>query len=314
MIWPEMAQALPTVSVIIPAKDAAATVQRALESVRDQTYSNVTEVVVAAADSESAEVAQAFGATVVNNPEGGTPAALNRALSYSSGEIIVRCDAHSVLPPGYVERAVETLMRTGADNVGGMQVPVGESFWERSIAAAMGSRLGAGDARYRVGGDEGPVETVYLGVFRRSVLERIRGFDEAFTRTQDYELNHRIIESGGVVWFDPGLEVEYRPRGSLRDLARQYFEYGQAKRQFGRKHPGSLRWRQLGPPAAVVVLAASVAVAPFWGYSLLAPAAYLGTVMLAGAVQGFRHVKTATGVPLALLTMHMAWGIGFLRG
>lgn len=300
--------------MIIPARDAAHTLRRALESVRNQTYSNVVDVVVAAADAESARVAQESGAIVVGNPGGRTPAALNRALSSSSGEVIVRCDAHSVLPPGYIERAIETLIRTGADNVGGMQIPVGQSFWERSIAAAMTSPLGAGDARYRLGGEEGPVETVYLGVFRRSTLMRIGGFDEMFTRTQDYELNHRIIESGGVVWFDPNLKVEYRPRGSLRALARQYFDYGRSKRQFSRKHPRSLRWRQLGPPGAVVMLGLSLSVAPFWPYSLLAPAAYIGTAFLAGAIEAARHRWAALGVPLALLTMHLAWGFGFLRG
>lgn len=314
MIWPEMETALPTVSVIIPARDAAATLKRALGSVRDQSYSNVVDVVVATADAGSARVAQDSGATVVDNPGGRTPSALNRALSASSGEVIVRCDAHSVLLPGYIERAVETLIRTGADNVGGMQVPVGKSFWESAIAAAMTSRLGAGDARYRLGGEEGPVETVYLGVFKRTTLERIGGFDETFTRTQDYELNHRIIQSGGVVWFDPELKVEYRPRGSLRGLARQYFDYGRAKRQFSRKHPRSLRWRQLGPPAAVVVLGISLVATPFWGYALLAPAAYVGTLLLAGGGQVARHGKAAIGTPVALIAMHLSWGLGFLTG
>lgn len=314
MIWPEMENAPPTVSVIIPARDASETLGLALEAVRNQTYPNLVDFVVAAADSASATVAEEHGASVVQNLDGRTPSGLNRALERSSGEIIVRCDAHSILPPTYVERAVSTLLRTGADNVGGMQIPVGKSFWERAIAAAMASPLGAGDARYRLGGDEGPVETAYLGVFRRSTLDRIGGFDEAFARTQDYELNHRIIESGGVVWFDPELKVEYLPRGSLRTLARQYFDYGRAKRQFSRKHPRSLRWRQLGPPGVVVVLGLSLAIAPLWPHSLLAPAVYFGTALLAGARELGRHREAALGMPLALLTMHLAWGLGFLRG
>ena len=107
-------------------------------------------------------------------------------------------DAHSVIPPGYLDRAVQILIDTGADVVGGMQVPVGRTAWEKAIAAAMSSRLGAGDARYRIGGKPGRADTVYLGVFRKSTLERLGGYDEHFDRNQDYELNQRIRDSGGI--------------------------------------------------------------------------------------------------------------------
>lgn len=294
----------PTVSVIIPARDAADALPGALESVRKQDYGNVIEVIVAAADESTAAVSD--GATVVSNPGGSTPSGLNRALAASSGEVIVRCDAQSTLPQGYVSRAVETLARTGAAAVGGMQVPVGSTPWEHAIAAAMRSRLGAGDARYRVGGSEGPVETVYLGVFARETLVDLGGYDEQFIRTQDYELNHRIIAAGGVVWFDPALAVEYRPRGSLVQLWRQYFEYGQAKRQFRGKHPGSLRWRQLAPPVLVVALAVAIIASFWWPLALVVPIAYAAALLIAALAMGQPRST------LALATMHLAWGLGFL--
>ncbi len=298
--------------MIIPARNAASYLGRALESIRNQTYSNIAEVVVAAADESTAAVAESYGAIVVDNPGGRTPVALNLAIAKTTGEVILRCDAQSVLPPEYTARAVETLQRTKAANVGGMQVPMGQTFWERAIVWAMGSPLGAGDARYRVGGEEGPVETVYLGVFKRSALDRIDGFDEAFTRTQDYELNHRIRQSGGLVWFDPDLKVEYRPRGSLSALARQYFHYGKAKRQFDRKHPGSLQWRQLVPPAVVLALALSLLVSIFWTPALIVPLGYLTLLTVAG-LDAVRQIGLpGLGSPLALATMHLAWGVGFL--
>jgi glycosyltransferase involved in cell wall biosynthesis len=296
---------LPSVSIVIPARDAAGPLRHALDAVEAQTYPNIAEVVVAAADAVTAAAAQGF--RVVDNPAGTTPAGLNRAIEASTGEVIVRCDAQASLPPRYVERAIDTLLRTGADNVGGMQVPVGVSPWEKAIAAAMRSPLGAGDARYRVGGEEGAVETVYLGVFPREVLQRLGGFDEDFVRNQDYELNHRIIESGGTVWFDPELRVEYRPRGSLAALARQYFEYGRAKRQFNHKHPGSLRWRQWAAPALVAALAAGL-VASIWFPPVLAVlVAYATGMVIAGVVTDASPLRVAA----ALATMHLSWGVGF---
>jgi glycosyltransferase involved in cell wall biosynthesis len=303
----------PSVSVVIPALNAADKIGAALSSIDSQMYENITEVIVAAGDDATLRVAKDYGAVTVHNPSGRTPDALNLGIGLATGDVVVRCDAQSVLPETYISTAVETLVQTGAVNVGGMQVPVGTTFWERAIAAAMASPIGAGDARYRTGGSEGPAETVYLGVFDREKLEAVGGYNAEFARNQDYELNHRIIESGGVVWFNPALKVEYRPRGSLKDLWNQYFQYGRAKRLFARRHPGGLRWRQLAPPLLVIGLLLSLIASFFWLWALAVPAAYLIAVTL-GSLMMPRRLRANAGTVLALATMHIAWGLGFLSG
>ncbi len=308
-----MENSLPSVSVVIPALNAVDKIGAAIGSITSQEYGNIVEVIVAAGDDETLRVARDSGAIVVHNPSGRTPDALNLGIGLATGDVVVRCDAQSVLPDTYVRNAVETLIRTGAVNVGGMQVPVGTTFWERAIAAAMASPIGAGDARYRTGGTEGPAETVYLGVFDRERLEALGGYNPEFARNQDYELNHRIIESGGVVWFNPALKVEYRPRGSLRELWDQYFQYGQAKKLFARRHPGSLRWRQLAPPLLVIALLLSFIASVLWLWALAVPAAYLIAITL-GTLAMPRRLRANGGTILALATMHIAWGLGFLNG
>jgi glycosyltransferase involved in cell wall biosynthesis len=307
MIW--LVSELPTVSVIIPARGAGESLPETLAAIAAQTYRNVIEVIVAAADEESRSAAR--GATVVDNPTGSTPAGLNLALAASTGDVIVRCDAHAVLPSEYIERAVELLGESGAANVGGMQVPVGTTPWEEAIAYAMTSPLGAGDARYRTGGDAGPVETVYLGVFRREALVAAGGYDEAFWRNQDYELNHRLIDAGHTVWFDPELRVTYRPRGSLSELAGQYFAYGRSKRLFSRKHPGDLRLRQWAPPGLVLVLVVSLLASLVAPILILTPLIYLAVLT---ATEFVRGAEDPLRVAAALATMHVSWGVGFLRG
>lgn len=301
---------LPTVSVIIPARDAADSLALALAAISKQTYENIVDVVVAAADEPTAAVARSAGVVVVDNHGGSTPAGLNRALDASSGDVVVRCDAHSIFPPDYIREAVSILMSDDVVNVGGMQVPICETDWECAIAAAMSSRWGAGDARYRVGGMAGPVETVYLGVFRREAIEAAGGFDEDFDRTQDYELNHRLIAAGGTVWFDPKLRVAYRPRASLGALARQYFEYGRAKRRFSQKHPGELKPRQMAAPAFVVAVALALMVSIFWPAALFVPVAYLLVLVVVSQGRSAAFWRVAS----ALAVMHVSWGIGFLAG
>jgi len=304
----------PSLDVIIPAAHAADSIGQAIDAVWAQGYPNLGSIIVAAPDRETSEAAAKHGAVVVPNPIGTTPAALNLALAASTADIVARIDAHSTIPTGYLAQAVSTLVETNADNVGGMQVPVGATWWEKGIASAMSSPFGAGDARYRIGGDAGPTDTVYLGVYRRATLERLGGYDETFERNQDYELNHRIRGSGGTVWFDPELRVAYRPRGSLRALSRQYFEYGRWKRKFSRRHSGSLRWRQLAPPILVAVLAVSAIAGIWWSPAWIIPAGYLLALILIGAASLPRLGLPGLGVPLALATMHLSWGIGFLFG
>jgi glycosyltransferase involved in cell wall biosynthesis len=304
----------PSVDVIIPAAGAAGTIGQAIEAVQAQGYGGLRTIVVASFDEETAEAARRHGAKVVANPGGVTPTGLNLALTVGTAEFVARVDAHSIIPKGYLERAVEVLLETGADNVGGMQVPVGDTGWMKVIAAAMTSPIGAGDARYRIGGTAGPAETVYLGVFRRATLKRLGGFDESFERNQDYELNHRIRESGGLVWFDPKLKVMYRPRSSLSDLARQYFNYGRWKRVFSRRHPNSLRWRQLVPPAAVAAIVLSLVGAIWVPLLLVVPATYVALLGIAALISIRRHGWVAIGLPLPWAVMHMSWGTGFLLG
>lgn len=306
-----MEDSLPSVSVVVPALDAADKIGDALRSIREQDYPEIVEVIVAAGDGVTGDTAAGMGAIVVDNPSGRTPNGLNLAIAMAKGEVVVRCDAQSILPRGYVSRAVETMRRSGATNVGGMQVPVGVTFWEKAIAAAMASHLGAGDARYRTGGNEGPVETVYLGVFERASLESLGGFDEDFQRNQDYELNHRILESGGVVWFDPQLRVEYRPRGSLGELWRQYLQYGRAKKLFAARHPQGLRWRQLAPPLLVIGLLLGLIAGLVWPWAFLVPGLYLAALAVGVAMMPRRLGANAGTIP-ALATMHLAWGLGFL--
>ena len=251
---------------------------------------------------------------VVANPEGNTPSGLNHAIRGSGGEVIVRCDAHAVLPLGYIQRVVETLRRTGAANVGGMQRPVGVTLFERAVAVAMTSKLGAGNAVYRLGGAEGPTDTVYLGAWYRDTLESVGGFDTQLIRNQDYELNWRLRERGGTIWFDPRLAVSYRPRGNVLSLARQYFDYGRWKSVVLIRYFTSLRARQLAAPLLVLGLVVSGALAVFklsW-LAVVLPAMYLVTLVLGALIAGFRHREpSATLLPVVLAIMHLSWGIGF---
>ncbi|MGI9609129.1 MAG: glycosyltransferase family 2 protein, partial [Acidimicrobiia bacterium] len=223
----------PAVSVFIPVRDEPTAIVGSIRAALNQDYHGDIEVIVADGSSHNDTrhaIDGVFGGddrvVMVDNPAGSTPAGLNAALLASSGDILVRCDAHAQLPPEYVSLAIEVMASTGADVVGGKQLAVGRTAFESAVAVAMSSPMGAGGATYRTGDKPQSTDTVYLGVFRRGVFERVGLFDESLIRNQDYEFNQRVRASGGVVYFHPDLQVEYRPRSSPGDLWRQYWQYG----------------------------------------------------------------------------------------
>ena len=307
------------VSVIMPILNEARHLREAVAVVLDQDYPGEIELVLALGPSQDGtdELAHELAGQdpriiCVPNPSGRTPDALNVAIAASHHDVVARVDGHALIPRDYLSIAVGVLGRTGAENVGGIMDAQGTTGFERAVAAAMRSRLGVGNAPFHTGGSEGPAETVYLGVFRRSALERVGGYDAHFARAQDWELNHRIRATGGMVWFTPDLTVSYRPRASLAALGRQYFYYGRWRRVVARTH-GTISARYLAPPSLVLGLGVALLIAPWWPWALLAPLGYLlliaGGGMVVGA--GLRWRERAL-VPVALGVMHLSWGVGFL--
>jgi hypothetical protein len=259
--------------------------------------------------------------TVVPNPSGRIPAAVNAAIKASRYPIIARVDGHALVPAGYLQQAVRTLQETGADNVGGIMAAEGGTPFEEAVAWAMTSKAGVGGARFHTGGRAGPVDSVYLGVYRRAAIEQVGGYDEAYQRAEDWEMNHRIRLSGGLIWFQPKLRVTYRPRASVAALGLQYFHYGRWRRVVARQHAGTINLRYLAPPAAVLAIAvgilaglAGLVVAPGWLIAgFVIPAAYLAGVLAVAATATRRApARVVARIPVALATMHLCWGVGFL--
>lgn len=324
----------PRVSVIMPVLNEERHLAESVENILAQDYAGELEVVIAVGPSHdrTQEVADALHAlhpnvVVVPNPSGRTPAGLNAAIAATTGEIVVRVDGHAMIPADYVRTGVEVLEETGADNVGGIMAAEGISAFQQAVAAAMTSTFGVGGAAFHVGGEAGPALTVYLGCFRKSALERVGGYDESMERAQDWEMNLRIRQSGGVIWFTPQMQVVYRPRSTVATLARQYHDYGRWRREVARRYPDTVSVRYLAAPVTVVGVGVGVVLAATGAMSgkpwltalgLAAPGVYLLGNLAASAQAALKQPRlpgaAAVRLPLVFATMHGAWGTGFLRG
>ncbi len=320
----------PFTSVIVPCYNEEKTIRKLLSAVYEQTYPRAQmELVIADGMStdRTRDLIRAFQQehadlqiVVVDNAVRNIPSALNQAIRAARGEIIVRLDAHSMPIPEYVQRCVTAHQADKGDNVGGVwEIRPGAETWiAESISYAAAHPLGVGDAMYRLKAAEGAVDTVPFGSFKRSLVEKIGLFDETLLANEDYEFNTRVRESGGVVWLDPSIRSVYFSRSTLSALAAQYWRYGFWKWRMLKRYPHTLRWRQALPPlfvlSLIVLSVLSLAGAPF-SYLLLALVVlYFSVLGLAGVKLAIekRRFPLTWGLPLAIATMHLSWGAGFL--
>lgn len=322
----------PGVSVIMPVRNEERHLASAVAVVLAQDYPGPVELIMAVGPSEdrTAEIAAELAAaddrvSVVDNPVGKTPHALNLAIAASRYEVVVRVDGHGELGDGYLRRVVELLDETGAANVGGFMDARGVTPFEQAVAYAYTTRIGLGGSAFHLGNSAaGPADTVFLGAFRKSALQLVGGFDESMWRAQDWELNYRLRRAGQLIWFSPDLRVTYRPRARVRDLARQMFGTGRWRREVMRRYPGTASLRYLAPPATVVAIGLGVGLGVIGratGNRLLAvagasaPVGYAGLVLAAGATAPASLPPRARAwVPVVLAVTHLSWGSGFLVG
>ena len=307
------------VSVVLPILNEERDLRESVSAILAQNYMGAFEVILALGPSSDRtnEIAKELAAAdsrvvLVDNPTGRTANGLNATIAIAKYPIVSRIDGHAEISPSYLSDATELLNKTGAVNVGGIMAAVGKSKFERAVATAMRSSLGVGSSRFHTGGVAGPADTVYLGTFKKSALLEVGGYDERFTRAQDWELNFRLRKNGGTIWFDPSLVVTYRPRSTIKALAKQYFQYGTWRRAVSRSHKGSVNFRYLAPPTALVINTLSIilglTLSPFFFIPI---ATYMGLIIIGSLIIGKSIIEKLI-LPIVLIVMHMVWGAGYL--
>lgn len=315
--------ALPLVTIAMPAFNEERYIEACIRSVQAQDYPR-DRIEILVADGRSEDRTRAILAElaledprirVVDNPERLQAAGLNQLIREARGEIVVRMDVHCEYAPSYVRRCVETLERTGADNVGGAQRAKARTPFQQALCAALTSKLGVGGAGYRDASQEGFVDTVFLGAFRKRIFEAIGLYDPKAITNEDAELNQRLLESGGKIYLSRDIEVHYYPRDSFKTLATQYYKYGRGRARTLLKLGRFPTIRPAIPFLMVVGGVTLLVVPPLWPIAVPAMAAY-ALATGAEAVRVAKHlgpsgIATAWGV---FPVLHVSHGVGFAAG
>ena len=320
-----------SVTIIMPIRNEEGFIERSLGSVLIQEYPrDCMEILVVDGMSEDRTkeiVKRTISQLTINNeqlviklldnPYHVVAMALNIGLKHARGDIIVRVDGHCEIAPDYVRRCVEALHATGADCVGGLQRPMAKKLIGKAISLAITSPFGVGNAVFHYREKPAWVDTVYLGAYRRDVFERVGGFDEEMKANEDNEFNLRLLQAGGKIWLDPAISSIYHNRITLRGFWCQYFRYGFGKMRVMQKRKVVASYRHMVPSLFIFGIAASLLFA-FFTYNYIFVLVLVGPYILINLLVSLwktrKDWKVFVFLPIAFLTIHISYGIGFIWG
>lgn len=311
--------------VVIPTLNEARTIRPVMDALsRDLPAGRSVRFCVADGGSTDGtqEIVRTYAASrpdlsLVNNPKRFQSAGINLAVEMHGAQAdwLVRCDAHSVYPKGFVRRLMETQARTGADAVVVPMDSAGRDCMEKAVAWASDTKLGSGGSAHRGGRRSGFVDHGHHALMRTAAFRRAGGYDESFSHNEDAELDCRIRALGGRIFLDGETRLEYHPRGTFGRLWKQYFAYGKGRSRTVRRHPSSLRLRQFAVPAFIALCCLALLAAPFQPWALVIPGFY-AAVLAATSLSVALKKRSTCGLLAgpAALTMHASWAAGFLAG
>lgn len=314
------------ISIITPIRNEEKYIAKCLTSLVNQDYDKEYEILVVDGMStdKTREIVKEFqnkhkNIKLLDNPDKTVPYALNIAINYARGEVIIRVDGHAVIENDYLSQCMEYLRRTNAECVGGVIESINTNFIGKAIALAMSSPFGVGNARFRTSGSEGYVDSLAFGAYQRKVFDKIGYFDEELVRCQDDEFNYRLRKFSGKIFLTPKIKAYYYPRSNLINLCHQYFQYGCWKIRVLQKHFKMMQLRQFVPPAFVLSLIISFSLGLFYksmmGLFLFITASYT-TVSLFASLRIARKKGSKFFLILIVIfaILHCSYGLGFLWG
>lgn len=227
------------VSFLIIARNASGTLGTLLKNLEAQTYpAKQIEIILvdSASQDDTKQIMMQFQTAhrnefydilVLDNPKMILPCGWNVALREAHGDVILRVDAHSTLPPDFIACNMANFAN-GEKIVGGPRTSVvaQDNAWQRTLLTAEESLFGSGIAAYRHCEDTRYVSTLAHGAYAREVFETVGGYDERLARTEDNEMHYRMKQAGYRLFFDSKIHSYHHPRNRFSKMLKQKYLNG----------------------------------------------------------------------------------------
>ena len=199
----------PLVTVITIVRNRKETLPQTITSVLNQSYANIEYVIVDGASTDGTiEVIKQFDGKVdlwISEPDRGPTDAFNKGISLARGDFIFWLSSDDWIDPDFIETAVQTLLRSGADFVFGNM-----AMYKNGDPAC----IFKGDKDYaKLLTSGSPDFNFPCMIIKKECFQNVGLFDMTYKYTSDYEWLLRFHQYGGKGHCENSLIVHKRTGG-----------------------------------------------------------------------------------------------------
>ena len=256
---------------------------------------------------------------VLDNQKKIQAAGWNVAIKASAGDIIMRIDAHTMIPSDFVSKNVECIIG-GEDISGGPRPNIAEDDtpWRHTLLLAESSMFGSSIAPYRKSHRKTYVKSIFHGAYRREVFDKAGMFDERLGRTEDNEMHYRIRKAGYRICYNPEIVSYQNIRNSWGEMLKQKYGNGY---WIGLTLGICFRCFSFYHFVPLLFVLALIGTGILAGFGFTFPIVILGVVyilvnllMSILAIKGEKKYWQYFLLPVIFSSLHIAYGLGTLVG
>lgn len=299
-----------------------------LASIRSQTEPPAHEVIVCSnggADVAALVRAHFPSAEVATLRKSLLGAARNPLVGRARGDWLLFLDDDVTIGPGFLARMQGIAAAHPQARVlgGPNDTPPGSSSFQVIQGAVLASIMVSGPVRRRYGPHPaGPADERFFTLCNLAIRrDAMTAFPSHLVGAEENAVLAQMHDSGLAMHYDPKLAAFHERRAALRPFAAQMIKYGLGRGQLTRRSLRTLRPAYAVP--SVFLLYAGTAVLTAW----INPLVLIPLILYSAAVgatslnigwglrrQKFGLFSTVVRAATLVVTVHLCYGLGFLRG
>ncbi|ERK56231.1 glycosyltransferase, group 2 family protein [Gemella bergeri ATCC 700627] len=317
------------VSVVISAYNEENYLPGLIEDLKQQTYEkkNIEIVFINAMSTDNTvKILEEFrnnntefkNIKIIDNPKKVQPCGFNLGVKHSVGDVILKIDAHSKITKDFIENNV-AIIKTGEYICGGRRPTIVEAKdnFSKTLHLVEENMFGSSIANYRKSYSDAYVNSIFHGMYKREVFDKVGLMDERLIRTEDNELHYRLRKYGYKIRYSNKILSYQYMRPTLKKMIRQKYMNGYWIGLTSHVVPKCLSIFHFVPFVFVVAIIVSLLVLPWtWLLLELLMGVYLffTIIITVATILTNKFNLTLLLMPIILFLVHISYGLGTLVG
>ena len=316
------------VSIIITARNEEKYLPMLFEDILNQTFplQNIEVVLMDSNSTDNTRLVmeefkknnETLSVQIVTNERQIQATGFNEGVKHATGDVVLKIDAHSRIPADFVQKNVDEIL-AGAYVCGGNRPTVVDSAddFSKTLHIVEESALGSSIANYRKSDVKRKVNSIFHGMYRKEVFDKVGLADERLLRTEDNEFHYRVRKAGYDIIFNPEIESYQYIRPTFTKMIQQKFANGYWIGLTSHVCRDCLSLFHFGPGVfvatlLVLMILTLVSFVPLLTVVFLYLLAVLGLSIFEISKQKFN--PTLLLIPFIMIAIHFAYGVGTIKG